>query len=117
VHDVAEAYMREHHPDRPYTPPTKYHPIDPEHSQAIAKAYEEMAHTPNDPATKASYEALIDETAKQYQAIKKTGLKIEPIPAGDGRSVRGQPAAGGEGRRGKQSSVVLPDRERIRHGQ
>jgi hypothetical protein len=82
VHDVAEAYMREHHPDRPYTPPTKYHPIDPEHSQAIAKAYEEMAHTPNDPATKASYEALIDETAKQYQAIKKTGLKIEPIKPG-----------------------------------
>lgn len=82
VHDVAEAYMREHHPDRPYTPPTKYHKIDPEHSQAIAQAYEDMAHTPNDPATKASYAALIDETAKQYQAIKKTGLKIEPIPAG-----------------------------------
>lgn len=82
IHDVAEDFMRTVHPDRPYTPPTKYHPIDPEHSQAIAKAYEEMKHTPNDPATKASYDALIDETAKQYDAIKKTGLKIEPVPAG-----------------------------------
>jgi hypothetical protein len=74
--------MRTVHPDRPYTPPTKYHPLDPEHSKAIAQAYEEMKHTPNDPATKASYDALIDETAKQYEAIKKTGLKIEPIPSG-----------------------------------
>jgi len=81
VHDVAEDYMRTTHPDRPYTPPTKYHPLDPEHSRAIAQAYEEMKHTPNDPATKASYDALINETAAQYQAIKKTGLKIEPIPA------------------------------------
>lgn len=82
IHDVAEAYMRSRHPDRPYTPPTKYHPLDEEHSKAIAQAYEEMKHTPNDPATKASYDALINETADQYQAIKATGLKIEPIPAG-----------------------------------
>ncbi|HLY88317.1 MAG TPA: hypothetical protein VKQ27_04975 [Acetobacteraceae bacterium] len=82
IHDVAEQYMREAHPDRPYTPPTEYHPLDPEHSKAIAQAYEEMQHTPNDPATRASYDALIKETADQYRAIKKTGLKIEPIPAG-----------------------------------
>ena len=82
IHDVAEDYMRTVGADRPYLPPTRYHPIDPEHSKAIAQAYEEMKHTPNDPATKASYDALIDETAKQYDAIKKTGLKIEPIPAG-----------------------------------
>ena len=82
IHDVAEDYMRTVHPNRPYTPPDRYYPLDPEHSKAIAQAYEEMKHTPNDPATKASYDALIDETAKQYEAIKKTGLKIEPIPAG-----------------------------------
>lgn len=82
IHDVAEDYMRTAHPDRPYTPPTRYHPLDAEHSKAIAQAYEEMQHTPNDPATRASYDALIKETADQYQAIKKTGLKIEPIPPG-----------------------------------
>jgi hypothetical protein len=82
VHDVAEEYMRTHRPEIEFAPPTRYHPIDPEHSKAIAQAYEEMKHTPKDPATVASYNALIDETAKQYQAIKATGLKIEPIPAG-----------------------------------
>lgn len=80
IHDVAEDYMRS--VGRPYAPPTKYHPLDTEHSKAIAQAFDEMKHTPNDKATKAAYNALIDETAAQYQAIKKTGLKIEPIPAG-----------------------------------
>lgn len=77
IHDVAEAYMKGL--DRPYTPPTKYHPIDEDHSRAIARAFEEMPHTPDDPATKASYDALIKETQAQYNAIKGTGLKIEPI--------------------------------------
>jgi hypothetical protein len=31
-------------------------------------------------AVKASYDALSDETQKQYAAINKTGLKIEPVP-------------------------------------
>jgi hypothetical protein len=82
IHDVAEAYMRTHRPEIAYAPPREFRPIDTEHSQAIAKAYDEMKHAPNDPATKAAYEAMIDETAKQYQAIKASGLKIEPIPAG-----------------------------------
>lgn len=77
IHDVAEEYVKGI--GRPYEPPKKYHPIDEEHSKAIARAFEEMPHTPNDPATKASYDALIKETLAQYQAIKKTGLKIEPI--------------------------------------
>lgn len=80
IHDVAEDYMRS--TGRQYTPPDRFHPIDVEHSKAIAQAYEDMKHTPKDPATIASYNALIDETKAQYEAIKKTGLKIEPIPAG-----------------------------------
>lgn len=79
IHDVAEDYMRTHHRDRQYEPPTKYHPLDAEHHTAIAKAFEEMPHAPNDPAVKASYDALIKETHDQFKAIKKTGLKIEPI--------------------------------------
>lgn len=80
VQEIAKKYMSGM--DRPYTPPTKYHPVDPEHSAAIARAFEEMPHTPNDPATQASYKALIDETAAQYRAIKDSGIKIEPIPPG-----------------------------------
>lgn len=80
VHDVAEQYMRENRPEIDFKGADKVHPIDPEHSQAIAQAYDEMKHSPKDPATEASYDALINETQKQYQAIKDSGLKIEPIP-------------------------------------
>ena len=82
IHDVAEAYLRGRDLGTPYAAPERYHPIDPDHSKAIAQAYEEMKHAPDDPAVKNSYDALIKETEAQYDAIKKTGLKIEPIPAG-----------------------------------
>ena len=49
-----------------HTPPEKYHPIDEEHSRAIAQAYEEMQHAPNDPAVKNSYDAMIRETRDQF---------------------------------------------------
>lgn len=82
VRDVAEKYMADRPKSAYYKAPEKYHELDPEHSAAIAKAFDEMKHAPNDPATKASYQALIDETKAQYQAVKASGLKIEPIPEG-----------------------------------
>jgi len=82
IHDVAEAYMRAHRPEVEYAPPTEFRPVDPEHSKSIAQAYEEMKHEPDSPAVKNAYEAMINETKAQYEAIKSTGLKIEPIPAG-----------------------------------
>lgn len=80
IRKVAEDYMAK--AGRPYEPPTQYHPLDKEHSSAIAKAFDEMKHAPNDPAVKASYDAMIDETLAQFDAIKKTGLKIEFIKPG-----------------------------------
>lgn len=79
IRDVARDYMAS--TGREYNPPTKYHPVDPEHAKAIAQAFEDMPHAPNDPAVKASYNALIDETLAQYRAMKKAGVKVEPIPA------------------------------------
>jgi hypothetical protein len=87
VHDVAERYMAEQRARDPnfgtFESPDRYHPIDPEHSAAIAKAYDEMKHAPNDPAVKNAYEALIRETLAQYQAIKASGLKITPVGGAD----------------------------------
>lgn len=80
IRKVAEDYMAG--TGRPYEPPKQYHPIDKDHSTAIAKAFDEMKHAPDDPAVKASYDALIDETLAQFQAIKKSGLKIEFIKPG-----------------------------------
>jgi hypothetical protein len=64
-----------------HQPPDRYHKLDPEHSRNIAQAYEEMAHAPNDPAVKASYEQMIKETREQYRHIRQQhpDLKIAPI--------------------------------------
>ena len=64
----------------PYNPPGDYAKVDPDRATRIADEFEAMEHQPNDPEVKAAYAALITETHAQYEAVKKTGLKIEPIP-------------------------------------
>jgi hypothetical protein len=53
--------------------------VNPEVSKKIAQTFESLVDNPNDPAVKKAYDALIDETIEQYNAIKKTGLKVQPI--------------------------------------
>lgn len=65
-----------------YKPPTEYVPVDPVKATAIADAFEEMKHEPNNPEVAASYDALINETLAQWQVIKDTGLKIDFIQPG-----------------------------------
>jgi hypothetical protein len=82
VRKVAADYMANRDTPSYHKPPEKYHPLDEDHSRAIAKAFDEMKHEPDSPAVKASYDAMINETIAQYKAIEKTGLKIEPIEPG-----------------------------------
>lgn len=82
AHDVAERYMSDKDFGVPH--PEKYHPIDVEHAKDIAKAFDEMAHAPNDPKVKAAYQALADETLAQYNAIvEHGGLKVTPVNGAD----------------------------------
>ncbi len=60
-----------------YSPPTTYVKVDPAYSKKIADAYEKMEHAPDDPDVKAAYRAMIDETVEQWDAIMKTGLKVD----------------------------------------
>ena len=76
--DAALAYMKS--AGLTYTPETVYHKLDKEQSTRLAKAYDEMAHEPNDPEVKAAYDAMIKETRAQYNAIVKTGLVVEFFP-------------------------------------
>lgn len=83
LREVAESYMAGRPEPSYHKPPEQYHPLDPEHSKAIAQAFEEMPHAPDDPAVKASYDAMAKETRDQYRhIIEKTGLQVEPIPPG-----------------------------------
>jgi hypothetical protein len=77
AHDVAERYMQG--TGLPYIPPTVYKPVDVEKATATAKAFEALPLY--DKQALASYEAMIEETRKQYEAIKKSGLRITPADA------------------------------------
>jgi hypothetical protein len=72
---AAAAYMAD--AGLPHNPPKDFARVDPARSKRIAAAYEAMEHAPNDPKVKAAYKAMIDETMAQWQAIKKTGLKVD----------------------------------------
>ena len=63
-----------------YNPPTTYEKVDRERATRIADEYERMPHAPNDPEVREAYRAMIDETLAQYEAIKATGLVVEPNP-------------------------------------
>lgn len=67
----------------PYDPPSHYVKVDPARATRIADAFEAMVHNPQDPAVKASYAKMIDETAAQYQAVLDAGLKVEFVKGDD----------------------------------
>jgi hypothetical protein len=56
--------------------------VNPEFATKVASAYHNMKHEPNHPDVKRSYDALKNETAAQYQAIKNAGLKVSKIKPG-----------------------------------
>lgn len=80
VHQIAEDYMRD--AGMKYQPITSYREVSVPRAKRIAAAYEKMPHAPEDPAVKASYNALIDETVAQLKALQKSGLDIEFIKPG-----------------------------------
>lgn len=80
IHRLAEQYMQD--AGLPYNTPKTYAKVDPERAKAIAQAFDEMPHSPNDPATKASYDAMIKETLAQYRSLKDQGFKLEFIKPG-----------------------------------
>ncbi len=77
AHEVAESYTKA--AGIPYNPPKTHKSVDKERATRIARAFDEMKHDPSDPKVKAAYKALAKETLAQWQAIKKTGLKVEWI--------------------------------------
>lgn len=85
---VAEQYARDS--GIPYVPPATYVKVDPDRARRIAAAFDAMPHAPQDPEVKASYDAMIDETLAQYEAILASGLRVEFIDGEDpyGRNPR-----------------------------
>ncbi len=80
AHAAAEAYAESS--GIPYNPPKTYAKVDKERAAKIANEFDTMAHAPDDPRVKASYDALAKETLGQWQAMKDSGLKIDWIKPG-----------------------------------
>ena len=77
----------------PYDPPRDYAKVDKGFGARVAQAYEDMPHAPDDPAVKASYDALARETMAQWQHVKGTGLKVDWITPETGDPYADNPRA------------------------
>jgi len=76
--------MRSNHPfkkslQNPSPPSAPKVNINPEHGKIIADAYHNMKHDPHHPEVKAAYEALINETKKQFKDMLDQGFKFTKI--------------------------------------
>jgi hypothetical protein len=65
---------------KPYTEQSRYAQVDPSFAKRVASAYESMPDDPTNPAVRASYDALIDETTNQYEALRRAGFKFDFMP-------------------------------------
>lgn len=76
--DIAKSYVSDK--GLIYSPQTKYASIDENRATRLAQAYEGMANNPNDPKVKKAYNAMIEETMAQYEALRKKGYKFDFMP-------------------------------------
>ena len=76
--DIAKSYVADK--GLVYSPQTKYATIDEDRATRLAQAYEGMANNPNDPKVKKAYNAMIEETMAQYEALRKKGYKFDFMP-------------------------------------
>lgn len=61
---------------RPYEVAASFAPLDTERSKRIAAAYEAMQHDPHNPDVRRAYDAMMEETLGQYQALKNKGFEF-----------------------------------------
>jgi hypothetical protein len=73
--EIADEYIKEK--GLSTAPIQKITKLDTENSKRIAKEFDKMKATPNDPQTKAAYNAMVEETLEQYEKIISKGYKVE----------------------------------------
>jgi hypothetical protein len=91
IEDIAGGFARKQGRDYPVE---SFPAFDEDRARKVAEAYESMQHNPFDPATKRSYEALIDETMDQYRALRPLGTQFEFLKPGEGNPYKESPALG-----------------------
>lgn len=61
---------------------TQYPQFSDERAQLIAAAYDMMSHDPQNPAVRRAYDAMIQETLDQYNALRDTGIDFRFLQPG-----------------------------------
>ena len=61
----------------PVQEPRRITELDQDQAEVIGKAYDEMKHDPTNPEVRRAYEALVQETMAQYDAILDAGYSME----------------------------------------
>jgi hypothetical protein len=79
--EAAERYIA--NAGLPHVVPADYAKLSIERGARIAAAFEAMKHDPENPAVKAAYKALVDETLAQWNEIRLTGLQVEFVDGED----------------------------------
>lgn len=74
IEQEAREYKEINNINIPSHPPV--YRLNTEISREISDAYEQMEHNPNDPEVKAAYEAMVEETAQQYDYIISKGIEV-----------------------------------------
>lgn len=65
-----------------FQPLDAYPAFSEDRAKAIALAYADMAHDPSNPAVRRAYDAMIDETLAQYNALKDAGIDFRFLREG-----------------------------------
>jgi hypothetical protein len=91
VDDVAASFARRH--GNPETIES-FPKFDEDRAKRIANAYESMRHDPASPEVRRAYEALIDETMDQYNALKPLGVDYQFLKPGEGNPYKAAPSEG-----------------------
>lgn len=106
---AAEEYAAER--GIPLARQSHYGKADPRRGRYIAEAYDAMEHAPDDPAVKASYQALADETMAQWDALQKAGVQIDFIKPGMDDPYPGGPREALADLRGNNHLWVFPSEQ------
>ena len=72
----------------------EYPEFDEDNARRIAEAFDVMQHNPQDPATRRSYDAMIEETLGQYRSLKDAGIDIQFLKDGESDPYAASPALG-----------------------
>ena len=76
------------------TPMTEYPPFSEDRARLIAAAYDMMPHSPNDPTVRRAYDAMIQETLDQYNALRDSGIDFRFLQPGMDDPYAASPALG-----------------------